>query len=96
MPPEATSARCAEVASRAGEITADGFAIPVISKAFGELSGLPKPVEGTIYVVSALAAQAAWKAGRVDDVFCPGDPVRDAEGKIVGSRSLCASPEYKG
>ena len=89
-------ARCEEFSSPTGEITVDGVAIPVISKAFGEIEGLPNPVRGTIYVVSALAAQAAWRAGRVADVFCPGDPIRDAEGKIVGCRSLCASPDYKG
>ena len=65
--------------------------IPVIAKTFGSIENLPDPEPDTIYVVSALAAQAAWATGRAD-VFCPGDPVRDEAGKIIGCQALCCKP----
>lgn len=87
IPPSGSLARCVENATPAESL--DG--IPVVRKTFGEVEGLPSPAEGTVYVTSALAAQAAWAQGRTD-VFCPGDPVRDADGKIIGCRGLCARP----
>lgn len=65
--------------------------IPVVAKTFGIIENLPDPVPDTIYVVSALAAQAAWANGRFD-VYCPGDPVRDEAGKIIGCQALCCNP----
>jgi hypothetical protein len=85
--PSGTLARCVENAAKAEPL--DG--IPVVKKTFGVVEGLPEPEAGTSYVVSALAAQAAWAQGRTD-VFCPGDPVRDTDGKIIGCRGLCARP----
>ena len=52
----------------------------------GEIEGLPEPQAGRIYVVSALVADAAKRS----DVFSPGELIRDADGKIVGARGLCA------
>jgi hypothetical protein len=52
----------------------------------GEIEGLPDPQAGKIYVVSALVADAAKRS----DVFSPGELLRDAEGKIIGARGLCA------
>jgi hypothetical protein len=52
----------------------------------GEIEGLPEPQSGKIYVVSAIVADAAKRA----DVFSPGELLRDAEGKIIGARGLCA------
>jgi len=87
VPPSGTLARCVENATKA-EPLGD---IPLVRKTFGEVEGLPEPAEGTVYVTSALAAQAAWAKGRLD-VYCPGDPVRDADGRIIGCRGLCARP----
>jgi len=44
-----------------------------------------------LYVVSAIAAEAAWRAGRTD-VVVTGDYVRDSQGKIVGARVIVAHP----
>jgi hypothetical protein len=52
----------------------------------GEIEGLPEPQAGKVYIVSALVADAAKRA----DVFSPGELLRDADGKIVGARGLCA------
>jgi len=68
--------------------------LPVKVKKFGALMGLPEPREGTYYVVSALAAQAAWAAGRID-VLAVGDPKRDPDGRIVGAAALCCHPDLE-
>jgi hypothetical protein len=91
IPPSGTVARCCEVSESRGTIEAGGTIVPLVAKRFGEVENLPEPAANTIYIVSALAAQAAWAAGR-RDVVCPGDPVRDAEGRIIGAASLCVAP----
>ena len=52
----------------------------------GNLEGLPEPVEGTIYIVSALALNAV-PADRTD-VVAPGDAVRDSEGHVIGCKGF--------
>ena len=58
----------------------------VFAPQLGEIEGLPDPQAGKIYVVSALVADAAKR----QDVFSPGELLRDTDGKIVGARGLCA------
>lgn len=44
---------------------------------------------GTYYVVSAMTASAVRASGdRRDDLLCPGEVVRDGQGKVIGCRSL--------
>jgi hypothetical protein len=61
--------------------------VPVVRKRF-DLSGcdLPQPVDGTVYIVPLLIAQA-FAASR-DDLLVTNDPVRDDAGRITGCRSL--------
>jgi len=84
IPASGTVARCREISTPVGEVNG----IPIVTKTFGEVVDLPEPQEDTIYIVSALVAAAAVKAGRLD-VVSPGDLVRDAEGKIIGCASFC-------
>lgn len=49
--------------------------IPIVVATYGELIGLPEPVEGTLYILSLLAAQAAAAIGRFD-VVSPGKLLR--------------------
>jgi hypothetical protein len=91
--PSGQVARVAEISEPHGVIEIGSIRIPVIVKRFGQVEGLPEPQDGVVYVVSALAAQAAWAAGRTD-VFCPGDLIRDESGRVVGAASLCAAPQY--
>ena len=51
---------------------------------FGQITDLPDPQAGTIFVVSAMVAIAAGR----DDVFSPGDLVRGPGGQPVGCRGL--------
>jgi hypothetical protein len=59
--------------------------VPVVKATFGEVTGLPEPVEGTMYVVSALVRGALPNR---TDLASPGDPVRDEAGNVVGAKSL--------
>src|SRR2546421_11328064 len=44
--------------------------IPAVKISYGAISGLPEPQEGVAYIVSALTAPFASRAGRTD-VFAP-------------------------
>lgn len=59
--------------------------IPITETVFGEITDLPEPTPGEVYIVSSLVA------GRVPDrrdVFIPNESVRDDAGRIIGCRSL--------
>ena len=56
--------------------------VPIYASTFGDIEGLPEPVEGTIYIVSALALNAVQE-GRTD-VVAPGNLQRDEHGQPVG------------
>ena len=75
-------ARCATLEQQIDVI--DG--VRVNHRTFGEVSGLPEPQEGTVFIVSALVAQAI--AGKRDDVYIVDETVRDEEGKIIGCNAL--------
>ena len=62
------------------------FSIKINSTSFGEVDGLPEPQEGTIFIVSALVAQAL--KGARDDLVVPDDTVRDDRGVIIGCKSF--------
>jgi len=81
---ELFSAGVARVSSTQTEV-GRVVAIPVVRATFGEVTGLPAPEEGTMYVVSALVRGAL--PGRTD-LASPGDPVRDEAGQVVGCKSL--------
>ena len=78
-------ARCAASRVQVDTVTVDGIAIPVNRTQFGEVTGLPEPQEGTIYIVSSLTAQAVPER---EDVFIVDDSVRDEQGRIIGVRAL--------
>lgn len=60
--------------------------VPINRTAFGVVTGLPEPEEGTFIVVSALVAQAL--KGQRTDLIIPDDAVRDEVGRIIGCRAF--------
>lgn len=86
--PSGTLTRCAEV--REPRPSIDGIVVSVAT--FGDVTGLPEPHEGVVYIVSGLVLAAVPNRA---DVFAPGPALRDSEGKIVGSVGLSATPVYK-
>lgn len=63
----------------------------ICEQTFGNVQGLPEPVDGTLYVVSALVLSAAKGSGR-NDIVAPatGHPecVRNEAGQIVSVPGL--------
>jgi hypothetical protein len=59
---------------------------PVTRTVFGEVTGIPEPVEGTVYLVSTLVAQAA----RRSDVVSPdtGPTAVRKDGQVVAVRGF--------
>lgn len=78
-------ARATQTRVCTGAIESNGFSIPVNASSYGEVSGLPDPEEGTIYIVSALTAQAVPER---KDVFITDDAVRDEQGRVIGCRAI--------
>ena len=52
---------------------------------YGQIEGLPEPADGTVYVVSGMVAA---RCPDREDVFAPGELVRDGDGNVVGCRGL--------
>lgn len=87
--PSGTMARCSSERKIIGEIeVAEGVKIPLTQVVLGEVSGLPAPEEGTIYIVSLHVANRVARGGRTMDILVPDESIRDADGKIVGCRAL--------
>lgn len=85
IPPSGIVARCTTSRVQVGTITVDNIAIPVNRTQFGAVTDLPDPQPDTIFVVSALVAQAVPER---QDVFIVDDAVRDEQGRIIGARAL--------
>lgn len=85
IPPSGIVARCATSRVQVDTVTVDGIAVPVNRTQFGAVTGLPDPQPGTIYIVSAVVAQAVPER---PDVFIVDDSVRDESGRIIGCRAL--------
>lgn len=83
--PDGPMARCAETRTAADAVTVDGHELPVSVVGFGEVTGLPAPQDGVLYVVSRATAEAV--PDRADVVY-PDGQVRDEQGRIVGCRGL--------
>ena len=74
-------------ARQTAEVVGNLDGIELVSMKFDEPEDLPKYAEGIYYVVSIITANAAKAVGRrVDDLLITSDPVRDADGRIVGCK----------
>ena len=83
-----TSGRVARVATKTSMVNiVDGFR--VFTQELGEVTGLPDPVAGTYYLVSAMVRSALPHR---TDLISPGDAVRDSEGNIVGVTGFIINP----
>lgn len=85
IPPSGIVARCTVDRVQVDTVTVDGISIPVNQTQFGTVTGLPDPQPDTIFVVSALVAQAVPDR---QDVFIVDDAVRDDQGRIIGAKAL--------
>jgi hypothetical protein len=87
IPASGIVARVAEEIDILRAVRVNGVEIKLAVRRFGEIENLPEPEPGTLYITSALVAQAAWALGR-RDVVHPACFERDAEGRIIGANCL--------
>jgi hypothetical protein len=82
LPPSGNVARVAT----SQEVVRELAGRPVVRTVFGEVTGIPEPVEGTVYLVSTLVAQAA----RRSDVVSPdtGPTAVRKDGQVVAVRGF--------
>jgi hypothetical protein len=86
LPPEVGPVpRIVETSRQRGTVDVDGFSIPLLQVTASDVAGLPAPEEGTLHVVARVVAEAAPER---DDLVVPYEPVRDAQGSVIGCRSL--------
>lgn len=72
------------------EVVGNLEGIPIVENHYGSPTDLPEPKAGTVYIVSALTADAARRVGRTTaDLFLTGELVRDEDGRVIGCRALC-------
>lgn len=83
--PSSGVARAAQRREIVDTIMADGITLPVARCMYGDVQGLPAPQADTIYIVSAITAQAVPER---QDVFIVDDSVRDENGRIIGVRGI--------
>lgn len=82
VPMSGIIARVAVKREQVGELNG----LPICRSVFGEVKDLPEPKPDTVYIVSALVAQAV--KGKRDDIYIVDDTVRDESGNIIGCRGL--------
>lgn len=74
-------------AKQTTEVVGNLNGVELVSMKFGEPEDLPEYTGGIYYVVSIITANAAKAVGRrVDDLLITADPVRDADGRIIGCK----------
>jgi hypothetical protein len=95
IPTSGTVARVSTVRVRDGAVStfiSDDealYVIPTFRITYGEVTGLPSPVEGTFYVVSLLVKQACpTRADLLTVDSSPDGAVRDERGAIIGVRGF--------
>jgi hypothetical protein len=86
VPPSGLVARVSTSRVQTGDVNG----IPLFEARFGEVSDLPAQEEGSIFVVSGLVAAHPSVRSR-EDVYSPGELVRDEGGKPIGCRGLSRS-----
>lgn len=86
--PSVGTARCQERVTRTGSWDSAGH-LPHLRVGYGEVSGLPEPQDGVVYVVSQLVVQALPDRS---DLAYPHELHRDSAGTITGFSAL-AVPE---
>lgn len=89
IPPSGVVARISVAYNQVTEISG----IPVYNAVYGGVTGLPEPQAGVIFIVSGMVA--AMVTGREEDVFSPGELIRDESGYPAGCNGLKKSGDVK-
>lgn len=89
VPPSGEVARVAQSREALPDLAFEHNLIPVSRSAFGAIEDLPEPKENTIYIVSGLVLSRTTR----QDVFAPGEAIRNDKGQIIGCNGLSAASE---
>lgn len=72
-----------------GHALADNMSVGTMQVRYEGVEDLPDPVPGVGYIVSVLTVMAAQMTGRaIDDLYYPGELVRDIAGQVIGCKTL--------
>jgi hypothetical protein len=82
--PSTGIARCEERREVVSSVSVEAGDIDIEEVTYGDITGLPAPVVGTIYVVSQLVLAASDR----HDLVCPGRTIRDANGRVTSCTTL--------
>jgi len=85
LEPEAIPVRVESKKEQVGDL--QGF--PIWKTEMGELTGLPEPQPGVVFIVSALVAAQIKR----EDIMSPGELIRDEKGNVIGCRGLVSYVE---
>ena len=66
------------------QVSCKRLGIPVYATLFGEITGLPDPMDDTFYIVSAMVLNASNRT----DIMAPGNVRRDEKDKVIGCRGF--------
>ena len=68
-------------------IEVDGITVPVNATILKDLVDMPEPQDGVCYVASDVVTKRAMELDR-EDVFGPGEVIRDDNGIVIGCAGL--------
>lgn len=88
IPPSGQIARVSERATKVGTIDS----VTLYTTQRGDVTGLPEPVAGTLYIVSA---QVRLAVPERSDVASPGNLVRNQDGQPIGCSGLVVNQAWR-
>ena len=92
--PSGVIARCQTEYTTVAQVVAGGDTFNIRERYFNDPQDLPDPVEGTLYIVSRIVAEAC--ADSRDDLLMVDGTIRDALGRIVGCEAFARWPVKEG
>ncbi len=88
--PSGVVARCQTEYITVAQVVGGGDPFNVRERYFNEPQDLPDPVEGTLYIVSRIVAEAC--ADSRDDLLMVDGTIRDENGRIIGCEAFARWP----
>jgi len=88
--PSGIIARCQTEYTTVAQVVAGGDQFNIRERYFNEPQDLPDPVEGTLYIVSRIVAEAC--ADSRDDLLMVDGTIRDENGRIIGCEAFARWP----
>jgi len=88
--PSGIVARCETEYNTVAQVVAGGDTFNIRERYFNEPQNLPDPVEGTLYIVSRIVAEAC--ANVRNDLLMVDGTIRSKDGRIIGCEAFARWP----